>query len=407
MRADIVAADRRFEVRRAATLWRKAGEIDEAAERRIAELHADDRVRTTRVFRVLFFFFAWFGFSSAWGLFSAFFLGAVDSIGGVGSGSEAFAFLSLAGGLAALGAAELLHSNRRLRRFGVEEACVWIGISHAVGGALWAFDQLLDPSTAWAIGLGAWGVAASGTLAAWRWGTPWTGYLAACGLFVALTQVPASHLVWTVVAFLLVWPLGHLAIAAHISPEGRRRFREAFVVVSLAAYFAIHVEVVEERLLAKLRHGLFGHGEPLAPALDWLIVASWIAMFALPLLFIAAGASRRFRPALDLGLLMLLATAATVALRTRPQPEWLVLVVAGAALTGLALVARSRLAARPGAEWRGLTALALAEDRESAAAIETLAGLAAFAPTARPLETRSGLEGRGGDFGGGGASASF
>jgi hypothetical protein len=403
MRAEIVDADRRLEVRRAATLWRKAGEIDEAAERRIAELYADDRVRTTRVFRVLFFFFTWFGLTSAWGLFSAFLTGALGLAGTRG----ALTVLSFLTGLAALGAAELLHTHRKLRRFGVEEACVWIGVSLTVGSAIRAFDRLFDPSISWALGLGAWGFAAAATLAAWRWGTPWTGYLAAGGLFVALTQLPASHFAWTVAAFLLVWPLGHLSIAAHISPEGRRRFREAFWVASAAAYFAIHVDVVEERLLRKLRVGVFADGEPLAPALDWWIAASWVAMIGLPLLYVAAGVARRMRPALDLGLLMLLATIATFAFRTRPQPEWLVLLAAGATLLGLAFGVRRILAKRPGSEWAGLTSLPLAEDRESAGALETIAGLAAFAPAARPLEPREGFEGRGGDFGGGGASASF
>ena len=65
------------------------------------------------------------------------------------------------------------------------------------------------------------------------------------------------------------------------------------------------------------------------------------------------------------------------------------------------------LAAKPGAEWRGLTALPLAEDREGVLNAETLAALVAFAPAARRVEAAEGFVGQGGQFGGGGASAKF
>ena len=67
MRVEIAAADRQFAVRRAAGAWRTAGTIDAAAEAAIAALYPDDRVRTSKIFRVLFFVFTWFGFSTASG----------------------------------------------------------------------------------------------------------------------------------------------------------------------------------------------------------------------------------------------------------------------------------------------------------------------------------------------------
>ena len=72
MRVAISAADRNFAVRRAANAWRKAGEIDASTEVAIAELYPDDRVRTSKIFRVLFFVFTWFGFSTAYGFGLAF-----------------------------------------------------------------------------------------------------------------------------------------------------------------------------------------------------------------------------------------------------------------------------------------------------------------------------------------------
>lgn len=402
MRPEIVAADRQFEVRRAATQWRKAGEIVAATEQAIAALYPDDRVRTTRVFRVLFFFFTWFGWSSAYGLGSAVFFAALGGL----EDSDSFAAFHLLSGLAMLVVAEYLHTHRRLRRFGVEEAAVWIGIGYVVGGGLWLFHRVADPTLTWMIGLGAWAIAATGALAAWRWGTPATGLLAAGGLFVALTQVPVAHLAWLVVALLTAWPLAHLSMASHISPQGRRRFREAFVVVTLAAYFACHVEVVEARLFWRFRAVAWTGGGSPSPPSEAVVFASLLAMVALPLAWIGLGIARRYRPAIDLGGILLLTTVGTFAFRARPQPEWLFLLAGGIALSGTAFALRRQFARRSGAEWRGLTALALAEDQGSAGAVATLAALAAFAPAARTIE-KPGFDGSGGEFGGGGASAKF
>ncbi len=402
MRPEIVEADRRFEVRRAATLWRKAGDVEVDTERAIAARYADDRVRTTRIFRVLFFGFTWFGFTSAFGLFGTFLFAAIRETGGTG----AFAFLGLVAGAVALVAAELLHSRMRLRRFGVEEACVWIGISHALGGALWLFFEVVEPGSAATLALGAWGAGCFGVLAAWRWGTPLTGYLAAGGLFVALTQVPFAHLAWLALSFALAWPLGRLCLAAHVSPQGRRRFREAFVVVSVVAYSSIHVAVVESRLLSRLRVGDWERPVSGVTVSGLVLSLSYLAMIVVPVLWMAFGAARRFRPAIDLGALMTLATLVTFTARMQIEPQWLPLIVGGGGLIALALLLRRYFAAAPGGERRGLTALALAEDRASSGTLETLATLAAFTPAARRPDV-AGFEGDGGAFGGGGASAKF
>ena len=401
MRPEIVAADRAFEVRRGATLWRKAGLWDEATEQAVSAAYPDDRVRTTRLFRFLFFGFTWFGFSSAFGLGSAMALGMF----GQAAGAAGFALLSFGAGVGAFGVAEWLHTGRRFRRFGVEEAAVWIALTHTVGGGIWLFVDQLDLPQRLLLVLGAWATAGLATLAAWRWGTPFTGFLAAAGLFVAFTQAPHAHLVWLVVAFVLAWPLGHLTIAPQISPQGRRRFREAFVVVSAVAYFSIHVTVVEHRLLSRLGPGGWQLPDATLPGLQ--VQASLAAMTLVPLAWLGFGIARRFRPAIDLGGLMLLATAATYAIRARPQPEWLFLIVAGGAFIAAALLFKRFLGRREGAEWRGLTSLPLAEDRTSAGAVEALATLAAFSPAARDLDAHHGFEGQGGAFGGGGASGRF
>ncbi len=244
MRREIAAADRQFVVRRAASAWRKAGKIDAAAEAAIAALYADDRVRTSRIFRILFFVFAWFGFSTAYG-FGLVFLSAA---GLDWNDTAVFAAVNMLTGVAVLAATELLTGKMKLRRFGIEEACVWIGSSYLLGGGLWWLLEGFDAGFSLLLVAGSWVTAALATLIVWRWATPGMGAVAALAIFAALSQAPANHLLWLLVAGLLAWPLGTLSIAAHVSPEQRKRFGEAFVVFVAMFYFAVHVAVIEARL---------------------------------------------------------------------------------------------------------------------------------------------------------------
>ena len=406
MRVAISAADRNFAVRRAANAWRKAGEIDAATEVAIAELYPDDRVRTSKIFRVLFFVFTWFGFSTAYGFGLAFLAAAGLSWDDAG----AFACVNMAAGAAMLGAAEWLTGGMRLRRFGIEEACVWIGFGYLVGGGLFWLAEGLEADATLLLVAGAWAAAGVATLSLWRWATPGMGAVAALALFVGLSQAPWNHLLWLLLGGLAAWPLAALAVAPHVSPEHRKRFGEAFVVFVGAFYFAVHVGVVESRLflLARGFESRFfsssgGTPPPVSPA---IVALSLLAMVLVPAALLGVGLARRHRAAIVLGLLLAAATAVTFAQRWGTWPLWLRLILEGAALGALALYLRRALARRAGAEWRGLTALPLTGDRESLQTLEVVATLAAFAPAARQLD-RGGFEGGGGEFGGGGASAKF
>lgn len=408
MRPEIELADRRFAVRRAAAAWRRAGLVDAAAEAAIATQYADDRVRTTRVFRALFFLFTWFGYSTAYG----FFLAVLQAVGIDWNDTTGFAAVHAVIGLATLAAAEGLTSGMKLRRFGIEEACVWIGYGYLVGSTLWWIAAVVDPGVAALVVLGGWVTAGFATLAAWRWATPGMGVVAAAATLVALTQAPWNQLLWLLVAGVVAWPVAHLSLAGHVSPEHRKRFAEAFAVFVAAFYFALHVEVVEHRLffwLGNAARGRFATGGAVAelpPVGVWAIQASLLAMLLVPFVLLTLGMRRRFRTAIVLGLLSGLATAISFAARWHLEPGWFWLLLFGATLVGGAIVVRRRFDARPGAEWRGLTARALVDDRESAGSIEALAMLATVSPAARAAEA-PGFEGGGGEFGGGGASATF
>ncbi len=406
MRVEIATADRNFAVRRAAAAWRKAGEIDVAAEAAIAADYPDDRVRTSKIFRLLFFVFTWFGFSTAYGFGLAFLAAAGLNWDDVG----AFACVNMAAGAAMLGAVEWLTGGMRLRRFGIEEACVWIGFGYLLGGGLWWLAEGLEVEFAFVLVVGAWAAAGLATLIVWRWATPGMGAVAALAIFVGLSQAPWNHLAWLLVAGLGAWPLGKLAVADHVSPEHRRRFGEAFVVFAALFYVAVHVAVVEWHLFPLVRlfeKQIFARSAAtLAPASSTAVAASLVAMVAVPAALLLVGLARRHRTAIVLGLLLAGVTGVTFAERWGTWPLWLRLILEGTALGALALYLRRTLARTPGAEWRGLTALPLAEDRESLQTLEVVATLAAFTPAARQAEA-GGFDGGGGEFGGGGASAKF
>lgn len=409
MRPEIAAADRKFVVRRAASAWRRAGEIDAATEAVIATRYADDRVRTSKVFRVLFFVFTWFGFSTAYGFGLAF----LSALGLDWSDTAAFASVNMLTGVAMLAAVELLTGVMKLRRFGIEEACVWIGWGYLIGGGLWWLLEGFDAGFRLMLIAGAWAASGLATLIVWRWATPGMGAVAALALFAALSQAPANHLLWLLTAGLLAWPLAALSSATHVSPEHRKRFAEAFVVFVAMFYFAVHVGVVEARLFTLARWGDDGPlgravrealaGTPVGATAIGLCLA---AMLAVPAVLLWLGVRRRFRPALVLGLLAALVTAVSFADRFDLRPVWLALAGGGGVLIALALLARRLFSGRPGSEWSGLTTVALAEDRESLQTLEVAAVLVTLQPAARPAAT-PGFEGGGGEFGGAGASAKF
>ncbi|MEO7794820.1 MAG: hypothetical protein ABIV06_08610 [Thermoanaerobaculia bacterium] len=405
MRPEIAAADRNFAVRRAATLWRKAGEIDPATEAAIAALYPDDRVRTSKIFRVLFFIFTWFGFVTAYG----FGLAVLASAGLDLDDAGPFSMVFLISGAAVLAVAEWLTAGRRLRRFGIEEACAWIGLGLVLGGGLWWLLEGLDPGPGSVLVAGAWATAGLASLIVWRWATPGMGAVAALALFVGLSQLLWSHLLCLLVAGLIAWPLAALTVAGHLSPEHRKRFGEAFVVAVLIFYAAVYITIVELRLISFLRlennNSFWGEGSR-APVADWAVLASLLAMVAVPVALLGAGLLRRYRTAIVLGLLLCCVTGVTFAHRFGSGPLWLRLILEGGALVALALWLRRALARREGAEWHGLTALAVSGDRSSLPSLEVLATLALLTPAARQSEAAD-FEGGGGDFGGGGASAKF
>lgn len=404
MRSEIAAADRAFEVRRAARAWRVAGEIDGRAEAAIHAGYPDDRRRASGPFRALFFVFAWFGVWTAHGLGLAF----CAALGLGWSRQRALAALTVASGLVLLVAVEALTGHFRLRRHGVEEATAWLAWGYTLGGATWWLAEGTDLGVGALVSAAGWGGAALAALLAWRWGIPGSGLVTAAGLLLALSQAPGNRWLWLLLGAAASWPLAALSVAGRVSPEHRRRFREAFLVAILALYLAVHVAGVEAHLFWWMRiDRLTRGGASPSPVEGWPLALAIAAMIALPTLLLAQGLRRHFRPAVDLGLLLAVVSVGSLAWRYEMRPVWLVLLAGGGLLVGLGLVLRRALSSRAGDEWRGWTARELAEDRDSLEVLEVAATLATLAPAPRPAEPAPGFEPRGGDFGGGGASATF
>jgi hypothetical protein len=89
-------------------------------------------------------------------------------------------------------------------------------------------------------------------------------------------------------------------------------------------------------------------------------------------------------------------------------PLWVVLTASGALLIALALAVERALRRSPGGEHTGFTADALFSDERRQHILQTVPVVAAFTPAAPAAAAEEkGFAGRGGTFGGGGASGKF
>jgi hypothetical protein len=397
VRPEIRAADERWELLEAARAWRDGGAIDDAELAAIRARHPDDRRRSRPGFRLLFFLFTLFAGQAAWAfvmtLFGFSLFGRHEIVF-----AGAFALLAA---LAAV-AAEWATAVHRLRGFGVEEGLVAL----ALGGALAAIVLLLSALHLrdWpALVVGAGSFAALAVAALWRWAMPLTGALAAAALFAALYGVPGARALWIVAGCGLAVAAWHGAAGERLGPAHRRRCDEIFVVATLALYGAVHVAG-----MASDRFGWWTRTSGLTREVPGLgRLAAWLAMTAVPAALLAVGLRRRDRLALALGALLALATLASGADALDLGPGWLVLLAGGTALAGAALLLRRVFAGRPGRTAAGFTDRPLFEPDGGRSFLEIAAVLATLSPAPRPPAPPAGFEGRGGDFGGGGASGKF
>jgi hypothetical protein len=220
-------------------------------------------------------------------------------------------------------------------------------------------------------------------------------------LFAFLGRLPLGRLLWVLAGSALAALAARRTDAPGWAPSHRRAASVLLVLGVAAVYVALNVYSLDEQLLEALR--------PLAPPRAAppaaLLVTAAVATAVLPLAVLAwAWASRR-TVLLDTGIVLLALSLVTVRHYVHLAPLWVVLTGAGLALVALALAVERALRRRPGGEVAGFTAAPLFSDERRQRLLQAVPVVAALTPAA-PAAAREdeGFAGRGGAFGGGGAS---
>ncbi len=398
MRADAALADRNAAVRGAARSWRKAGAIDEAAEKAIEELYPDDRVRVGPVFRILLFLFtalatnAFFGF--VWLLFFDK-SGAEDSV---------LASLAIAYGLVLVALTELQIGRLRRSQGGTEAATSFVALGYLLGGLGWfAFEGFEADSRAFFVLLAE--AALIFAVAAWRWGYPVYAGAAAAALLGVLAHLPFARILWIVLPLLAAPFLLRLADSARLPPAHRDSWKAVLGVGLIGLYLGIHLGSFEIGLVEEI--GDLSRSFGPASRSDFLWWLSAVATALVPLVVLVIAVRTRRRLFLILGLGTAVASFVTLCDHLDLRPLWAVLTVSGIALVAGVLALRRYLDSGANRERAGFTAEPLFEDLARQRLLEVGAAVASLTPAARAIHEEPRYAGGGGESGGGGSTTEF
>ena len=396
MSPEAARSDRNAAVRRTARAWQKAGAIDEATLAAIESAHPDDRVRVGPVFRALLFVFTLLAVSAGFG-----FVGAI--VGTAGNEGDVFGVLAGIFGIGLAVLTEVQTGALRRAQGGTEAATSFAALGFLLGALAWFVFEKGDVSFQTGAPILFVAAAVLCAAAAWRWGFPLYAGASMAAVLMALAYAPGARLLWIVLTLVTAPVFLRLSDAERFPPSHRMGFVAALLVALAGLYFAVHLGSFDLGTIE-----LMGDGSWLKPAsgsraLRWLSVA---ATALIPLVLLVLGVRQRRRSLLLPGIAAAIASIITLHVYRDLGPAWLLLTAWGAVAIAGTLAVRRFLDARPGKEWRGLTAEPLFEDLEKENLIETAAAVVTLAPEARePREP--GFAGGGGEFGGGGSSESF
>lgn len=403
MRPEAARADRRGELRAAARAWRKAGAIDDTTLTAIEAATPDDRVRVGPVFRVLLFLFTVLAAVAALGFVWYLVEGSV----GYEYEEPVLRAIMLAFGIALAALTEVQIGRLKRMQGGTEAGTSFAALVFLIVGAGWfmvdalPWSDLAEAPLVYAIAAALLGVAA------WRWGYALYAGAAAAALFLALASAPGARLLWIVLPLAATPFLVRLGDSARLPPALRQGAAAALAVGLIALYVAIHLGSFDagaiERIPRLLAFDAAGP-EALPRSLRWLSI---VATAVMPVALLALGIHTRRRLFLLLGLGTGAASAITLGSYVHLGPRWAVLTAAGAALVAAVVALRRYLDSGPENERGGFTAEPLFADLERQRLLEAGAVAVALVPEARPIQEEAKFEGRGGDFGGGGASSGF
>jgi hypothetical protein len=392
VRADVAEADRRQEVREAARGWERAGAIVKATRAAIDAAYPDDRARLGPVFRILVFGFTSVVVSALFGVLGVFLGGALQHAGWL---------LLLLFGALLVGAAELQIGPLRRRQGGTEAATAFLGLAYLAGGFLWLVFGEMHLGEDVSINLGLILVASVLGAAAYRWGYTVFALASGVALFLLLARGPLGRLLWIVVPVVVAPVLLRAGDSPWLAPAHRRSCQALAALSLVFLYLAVHVGSWDVGVVEMLTG--HWHGQRSGGGFRPVLV---VATALVPVLTLLWGIGTRRRLLINLGLVGLLASIATLRVYVHVMPAWLALLAGGGAALGLALAVRRHLDSGAGHERSGFTAEPLFTDPDRRGALEVVAGVMSLSPAARPME-KPGFQGGGGRSGGGGATGEF
>ena len=393
MRRQAIAWERAAEVAAAARGWRRVGAIDEATERRIRAAFPDPCVTPGALWRVL-----------TGGMVAAIVLCTFAAVLiALGWGTRQLQILLLLFGGACLVATDMLEASPRRAQRGAAGATALLGVAFFLMGlGLVLYDTVWLRSNDSIDALLVGGVLTCG-LAGWRWGSPVFAGLSGIALFGYLGRLPHGRMLWFLAGAVLTGIAARRLDDGRLAPSHRLGAAVLTVIGIGAAYAAVNVYSLDERLLEHLAR-LAPTREPLPRG---VVPAAVLATALLPLAVLVWGVRSRRTFLLDTGIVLLALSLVTVRHYVHVAPLWVVLTLSGALLVVLALAVERALRRAPAGEVAGFTADPLFTDERRQQALLVVPAVTAFTPPAVTPTHDPGFTAEGGRFGGGGAQEKF
>jgi hypothetical protein len=395
VRHDAIAWERAAEVRTAARGWLRAGAIDESTHQAIEKMYADPCITPSVVWRVL-----------TAGIVSAVILCALGAIFvPTRPRSTGLALLLVLFGGACLVATERLNAAPPLARRGAAGATSFWGLLLILVGVGVLLQESLKLRVADALDAVLLSAALAWGAGCWRWGNPIFAGLSAVSLFLFLGRLPHGRFLWILASAALTVLAARRLDARGWAPSHRRAATVLVVAGILAGYVALNVYSLDEHLLEELRR--LDPGRLAQPPGRALFFVSAVATAVLPVVILGWAWMSRRAFLLDAGIVLLALSLVTLRHYVQVAPLWAALAGSGAALIALALVVERVLRRSPGGELAGFTSDPLFSDDRRQRFLEIVPVAATLAPAPPPGAPEKSFVGRGGGFGGGGASERF
>lgn len=394
MKAAWREADRAAELLAAARGWLAAGLIDETAFSGISADLPASGPRLGPIWRILVFICVVVGVSTATSIgFISFGVRAATGVGG----------LLLIFGIALAAITDILIDRCSFQPTGAEAATSLLAVGY-LGAAVFVLLDDLHLGDHGALRLTYSCCAAVFALAAWRWGFRlYAGAAALCVLLLA-AQFPGARPIWITIAALIAAGATVVRSTRRLVPSHREGVDLVRIVALAAIYVAVNYYSVDKGFLEEIGR-MVGAPRHRAGELSLLLAGVGSALY--PLAILAWGLRTRDRALIGLGILAAALSLTTIRFYIHVAPLWVVLAASGAALAGTSLLLERWLRSGGAGERFGFTAAPFYDEGRREQLLPVAAALA-IAPAARILpEEPPGVTGKGGTFGGGGATGSF